>query len=299
MDNSKQEDLDTLYVISSLKKALLSLLRSIRWLLAFSIDKAKALSLFILFFTGLSIGLYLLNPVYYSSRMTLSHIRVDNDYCYELIDNLNSIIDHAKGNTELGKILGLSEPLAKNIKRIKYDVLNDNLAKRYSDSSTVLLPFSIVVDVYDNSVLDSLQKGFLNYLESNDYAIRRKTIDEEALLKTEKKLKEEILENDSLKLLVNKSIVPRATGTGIILGEPIDPVSVYKRGLELYEREISLNKKKLLNNSFELIVGFSKKTKPANVGLLFYVMAGFLFGYFTGLLVLLNKRFKPLVKKDF
>ena len=50
-------------------------------------------------------------------------------------------------------------------------------------------------------------------------------------------------EIDSLKQIVNQSIIPRVTGNGIILGEPIDPVSIYRRAMDIFDKQLVLAKK--------------------------------------------------------
>lgn len=292
MEEKKQEDLDMIYLINSIKKFFIGIIRSIQWVLDLSIKKFKQLSLFLLVSIGLGYLLFNSQKPFYTSELSVSHIRLENDYCQQMIDNLNSLLIGTSDRTNLSSALSLSVENAKEIKKISYVPLNSNISEKFADSINVLLPFKVVVEVYSNDVLDTLQNRLMGYLENNTYANRRKQIELNSLLKTENRIEEEILETDSLKNLVNQGIVPRGSGNGIILGEPIDPIGVYKRGLELYERELLLKKKQILNNSFELMVGFAKKPKPSNPGLIFYVSICLLFGYVIGIIWISKKEMR-------
>jgi hypothetical protein len=289
MEDKKQEDLDMLYVLRSVKNGILNIVRSITAIFAFSLKNIKVLLLFIIISTALCLGIFFLQKPYYTSTLSISHIRVENDYCYQMIANLNGYIDN-KSNSGLTQQLGLDRGMAEKIISIKFLPLNENIAIRFADSVSVMLPFKVKVEVYDNSILDSLQNKILNYLETNEYARTRKDLEKLSLEKTEKRVDAEIIEIDSLKRLVNQGIIPRSSGQGIILGEPIDPITIYKRGMDLYERKLLLDKKKLLNNSFELMVGFTKSPKSSNSGQLLYICIGILLGYVFGLLWLAKKQ---------
>lgn len=293
MKDNQQEDLDALYVLRSIKKGIANLFKAVFWLLRFSYRKALTLLIFIIICVSLFSGIHSLQKPYYSSELIISHTRFENDYCAVMINNLNTYVISSDNRSEIANELSLPLSEAQEIISIKYAPLNANLATKYMDSVFVFLPFKVEVEVYNNEVLDKLQKGIMDYLENNEYATKRKEIEKESLDKTETRIKSEILETDSLKRLVNQSIVPRGgSATGIILGEPIDPVNVYKRSLDLYERQLLLNKKQTLNNSFEVIVGFIKKPKPANAGLLFYISLGILVGYILGIIWALKQEFK-------
>jgi hypothetical protein len=295
MENNKQEDLDMLYVLRSINKGIGRFFRSIVWLFEFSLKNFRTLALFIIVFVALCLGIYLLKKPYYRSQLSISHIRFENDYCYEMVESLDSYIT-GNENPALAERLSISKNDAAKVQSIKYKPLNENIASRFIDSVSVLLPFKVEVEVYDNSVLDTLQKGILKYLESNRYATKIKEIEKQVLEKTEQRLEKEITEIDSLKKIVNAGIVPRSSGNGIIFGEPLDPVLIYKRGMDLYEKKTFIAKKKLLNNSFEVIIGFGKSPKRANYGKVFYIGIGLLGGYLIGLLWLLKKRANSLKK---
>lgn len=291
MEDNKQEDFDILFVLRSIKRSFIGVFENLLWLINFSIRKAPVLIVFISLSVLISIGLKQLQTPFYKSEMAISHIRFDNESCKSVVNSINSFINpNTEDQPELAKELSLSAEYAKNIVSVTYSPLNERVAERYMDSVHILLPFKIEVDVYDNFVLDTLQVKLLNYLENNEFVVKRKKIELQIIESTQEKIKKEIAETDSLKRLVNQSIVPRGGGgTGIVLGEPIDPVSVYKRGFELYERNLQFGRKKELNSSFELIFGFVKKPNPSNVSWTVFVFTGIIFGYIIGILWLLRR----------
>ena len=282
MENNRQDDLDMLTLFGSIRLAIRRIFVSLGNVVRTSIRNGITISIFMAIGVALFLGLYFLSKPYYSSELLINHTRLDNDYCREMVENLNSIIDSKSKNKVLARKLGHSIELAEMVKSIEYGVVNENVSKRFADSTYVFLPFKVEVDVYDKSVLDSLQVSILNYLENNEYALRRKAIDVQHFALLETRLKRELTELDSLKRIVASGIVPRASGQGIILGEPIDPVMIYKRGSELYEKLLFVKRRQELINSFEVAVGFSQSAKRASPGKLVYIGLGLLIGYLMG-----------------
>ena len=287
-DNNSQEEIDLLAIFNNIKRGFSNLLQWIRKSISFILQNIKTLFVFILLGVGISIGIFSLKKTVYISDLTMSHTRLNNSECFALVNDLTKLLDNSN-NTDivLAKKLSIDVKTAKQIKSISYKAVNGTLEKNYRDSTFALLPFKIEVKVYDSSILDSLQKGILKYFESNEYASKRKKINRDYLDKIEEKIKGEVIAIDSLKQLVDKSILPRSLGNGIILGEPIDPVKVYQAGMDLYKTQLSINEQRELNNSFEIVIGFS----PAipSVTLLFYIFVGIVSSFVLGLLWLYRK----------
>ena len=290
MENKNQEDMDMMIVLKSIKNAILWVVNSFIWVFEFSLRNIVTLLSFIGIALGVGITLYNLKKQTYLSTMSVSHIRVDNDYCFLMIAGLNGYAE-AEDYKGLATALSIDEKTASQIKEFKYSPLNLNIAQRFADSVSVHIPFKVTVEVNDVSILDTLQKGILNYLESNEFALKTKEIEKENLWKTEVRIRKEIMELDSLKRIVNQSIIPRGTGSGIILGEPIDPVAIYKNAMESYEKLLRVNDRLQLNNSFELMVGFSKNSKPSGLNIIHYIFLSVLIGYFLGFFWLVKKHY--------
>jgi hypothetical protein len=290
MEENRQEDLDMLTILGSIRKGIVSIGRSIAWLFRFSLSNSLKLLLFIAVAVIVSLAVSWFRKPYFRSQVTFTHGRVNNDFCMHLVKNLDSYINPEVNNVVLATQLKIPVKYAEEVRSFEYKLVNENIARRFADSLTVLLPFHIEVEVYDPEILDTLQNAILGFLESNEYALKHKRIDTEQLDEMEQRIDKEMIETDSLKKLVNEGIVPRTSGNGIILGEPIDPVAVHKRGLELYDRKLQIRKRRLLNNSFEVLVGFNNSVKRASHGRLFYIAIGVAAGYLIGLFYLLGRR---------
>ncbi len=222
---------------------------------------------------------------FYKASVCFSHQRLNDEYCSEMTKGISELVGKRANDAFLAKKLSVSESVVQNLKSIKHEILNQGLAKFYKDSSDVKLPFKIEVETFDISTLDTLQAGLLNYFESNAYASKVKEIDMVLLTQKEARIKEELKEIDSLKLIVSKSIIPRSTGTGIILGEPVNPMSLYNSSNFFYDKQTEVKRKELLNNSFYVVVDFSENAKPASLGKLSFLVIGFLFGWMLGLII--------------
>lgn len=293
MENNKQEDLDLLWVLKGIQKSISRLLNLIQWLIDFTFKKFWHLLLFVSAGLAIGISMSVLEKPYFSSQLIVAHNRLENDYCSEIINNLNSTIIEKTDNTALSDALGISSRYARAVKSFSFVNLRRTEVKEKIDSLFLLKPFKIEIEVYNNEVLDTLQNALVNYLESNEYAASRKKSDQEILLKIENKLIAESRQVDSLKTLVNKGIVPQSTGTGIILGEPINPISIYKQSMDLYEKQMLIKHKIAFNNSFEAVVGFTKNAMPKNSHFKsLYILAGILLGYLTGMIYLIRRNIK-------
>ena len=274
---SPKGDIDLLYILSSIKNGVSDL---INWTINTTIKKIVVVIIFVA--TGLGIGFLVFSfkkPVYISD-LTIAHTRFDNDQCFELVNNLtklNGVPD------QTSKVLNISSEMANEIKGIFYQPINPRTTKLYNDSALVIIPFKISVEVYTPGVLDTLQQKLMNYLESNDYGVKRKMLKKAYLEQYEQKIKNEILAIDTLKNIVNQSIKHKNQGNGVLIDEPIDPVKISQRSVELINAELKIKEQQQLNNSFELMVGFNGGVrKTANLMLsMFY---GFLVGYLFALI---------------
>jgi uncharacterized protein YneF (UPF0154 family) len=281
-ESQLKDEIDLVSVFDSIKKAILGFVHWIQHLIQVSINNIKIMLLFVSIGVGISVGIFFTKKPVYTSTLSMSHTRLNNGQCMELINGLTKTPDK---NKALSQKLNISADMATQIKDISCK-LEGNLAN--IDSLTKISDFKIEVKVYDFSILDSLETKILNFLESNEYARKRKVLDRAYLDNLEDKTKKQIIAIDSLKTIVEKSILPRSIGNGIILGESIDPVKVYQESMSLYQTELRISKDRELNNSFEVIVGFSTAVPTAN--LLMNIIIGLFSGYIIGLIWVLRKK---------
>lgn len=284
MENQK-EDIDLISIVRNIKNSFVNL---INWVYNTTINKFLVIFIFIGVGVGLGFLTYNVKKTVYLSDLTISHVRFDNDQCYELVNNLTKL----KGKeAQLAKILKTDVKIMQEVKNITFQPINPRVSKIFTDSVMVMQPFKIIVEVYDPVIFDTLESSIMNYLETNEYGVKRKLIKKDYLEKFEEKVKKEILSIDTLKRIVYQSIAQKNTGNGIIIDEPIDPVKISQKALELYNTQLKTQEESILNNSFELIVGFNGGVpKTANMQLsMFY---GFLIGYVLGLIWLFRREKK-------
>ncbi len=279
IDNDPEEkEIHLNNIFRSIKNGFVNLFRAFGKLISLATKNIKTLILFVIIGVGVSMGIFFLQKPVYNSALTISHARLNNGQCSDLVNGLSKITN----DTLLADKLGIDIKIAQQIKTISYSSISkDDSILKFSD-------FKIVVKVYNARILDSLQKGIMNFLESNEYATKRKQINRLYLDKFEERVKGEIIAIDSLKGIVDKSILPRSLGNGIILGESIDPVKVYQEGMNLYKSQLKINEQRELNNSFEIILGFSPATSSSN--LIVNIFLGFIFSLLLGLSWLLIKK---------
>lgn len=284
MENNSpvKEEIDLIYLLRATRDGITTF---INWIINFSIKNILVLLVFMAIGGGIGFGVFNVKKEVYISDLSIAHNRFDNDQCFELINNLTKL----NGKEDLlSKKLGITREMAAEIKSLSYEPINPRVSKIYNDSVEVRYPFKVIAEVYNQNILDTLQRKIMQYLETNEYGVKRKELEKEYLEDYEQKLKNEIQAIDTLKRLVNQSIAHKNMGNGVIIDEPIDPVKISQRAVELYNAQLKTKEKQKLNDSFELIVGFNGGVrKTANV--LMSSVYGVLAGYLIGLMLLYRR----------
>ena len=87
---------------------------------------------------------------------------------------------------------------------------------------------------------------------------------EEAKRQRLEALKEDFIEKirglDSLKNILNTTIVPRSNGQGVILGEPISPIDAYEMMQKFYDDQKEIEEQLTLLQNIEILQPFLKIT---------------------------------------
>ena len=173
---------------------------------------------------------FIIPPAYEVHGIFVSNF-IPAKYCSILIENLS----RAKDIGLLSRQLKINHETAGTIESIKLVPMTDTFDFDRKDTALSLFAMHLVVTELNN--IDTIQSGLIDYLENNEYARKRKEARVRSLLSLRESLRDKIRSFDSLKILVNNSIVPRGQGQGIILGEPVDPLSIYEAELS-YNKEI-------------------------------------------------------------
>lgn len=304
MDNnsSNNEEIDLRYVFMKLGKLISGLWNAIITFISNCIQiLKKRWGLIIIFFligTGSGIGLYYYSTPVYTSTMVLSSRTLSNEFCSDIIYSLNSIIED-NSYTILSKKISISTSSAKSIVKLEFDNYNEKLKKKYDSKDTVVLglPFKIKAYSYTNTVFDTLQKALVNYLENNEYSMKRKKVKIQNINSLKEKIENDIHDLDSLKFTIANNMTPRGTEKGFVFGQPIDPLNTFKEGIILFKEKLELNSSLELIDNIQVIQDFVPRAKPDSPKLVknivLYGASGFLLGL---LLAFYLERKKILVR---
>jgi len=197
---------------------------------------------------------YIITPAYQTEGMFVSSI-LPGKYCSLLLQNLNKL-KGTKNLPLLAQQLKIPVEASGDIQSITMLPLRDTFTLERRDTALSLFRIELVLKKMDN--LDTIQWGLLNYLENNEYAIKRKDAKRKALESLKIVLSKKLESLDSLKEIVNSSIKPRSEGKGIILGEPIDPVSVYQAEMAYYKEQLVTDQALAIIDNIEVIQPFLK-----------------------------------------
>ncbi len=164
----------------------------------------------------------------------------------------------------------------------------------------------VVMTVEDYEPLVDIQDSLLRYLSENSYVKKRIEIDEKNLQNRKQKIREEMKNLDSLRIVLLSNIkslteVNREGSNNVILGEnqQPDPIRVYLEDLRLYDEEQLIDRRLYLRDSFELLDGFGTfKSANAITLLRITIYAGFGALIFAYVIILLTEFNQYLVRKE-
>lgn len=197
---------------------------------------------------------YFIKPAYKTEGIFISNI-LPGKYCSMLLKNLNGLKGE-KNNPVLAGQLKITNEAASDIHSIRMSAMRDTFLIERKDSTLSLFKITLLLKSVQH--LDTIQWALVNYLENNEYALKRKEARRKALQAMKDNLNIKLQGLDSLKKIVNNSIVPRSEGKGIILGEPIDPVNIYNAEISYYREQLNIDQSLATIDNIEIIQPFFK-----------------------------------------
>ena len=205
---------------------------------------------------------YVLKPAYRTQGIFVSNI-LPGKYCSILLENLNSLKGE-KNKSVLSNQLKVSSDVTGDIQSIDLSTMRDTFLIDRRDSTLSLFKITLILSSVRH--LDSIQWALVNYLENNEYTIKRKEAKRKALEAMKANLNYKLQSLDSLKNIVNSSIIPRSQGQGIILGEPIDPVSIYQAEVAYYREQLNIDQSLATIDNIEILQPFFKLNQTNHPG---------------------------------
>jgi hypothetical protein len=229
---------------------------------------------------------YVIPPSYKTNAILVSDM-LPASYCVTLLENLNEL--RKPGNIPtLAKELNISTDAAWQIKGITpTGFYKDSFAIEKRDSSMSV--FTVSLALQDMRYLEEIQGGIISYLENNEYIRKRKAERTKSWQTQIAELDVRRKNLDSLRIIINNSIISRSHGQGIILGQPIDPITVYQAETNYLKERLSLQERLATINHIEVLQPFFKLNEynsPNYNKLLNYAfIASFLFALLVVLLI--------------
>jgi hypothetical protein len=189
-------------------------------------------------------------------------------YCALMIGEL----DRHTGEPLVGERLHIGNDVAGNITSLELLPMAEKLDVRDS----VLQGFILRIWLKNVDQLDSIQKALIGYFENNDFALRQKTERNAGLTALRDGLDRQIRSLDSITPIVNSSVLPHNTGQGMVLWQPVDPVSVYRARDSFLIQRIRVESELTRTDNIEVVQSFSRLSKPnfPKLGVLFLWVAG-------------------------
>ncbi len=273
------------------------------------------------------------NKPYYSTSMLISSSYFNTRLFENNIEELN-VLCKEEERTGLAKLLALDVEVAKNIKEFHYEplvseqdivdieVLKQKLGElKVGDEDIQKIvdqlyiqnkrTYILSVDVFDNSMIETLQGSLIGYFKNNPYVknrIRITKINQQNLIA---KLKADIKQLDSLKHLFNLNMKANAnrkdesTSNNVYVGESgnLNPTTFYNQSISLYKQLQSTETALELGTDFEVRDSFTVFTEPSSPSIIkeiAYAMAIFLgLAYALILLLEINKYLSRVEKERF
>jgi hypothetical protein len=182
-------------------------------------------------------------------------------------------IEQLRSNGEYGAIaslLGITEDQARKICRI--DSRNINYEPLIKDVSTQKVPFYIIVEVSDASVLPGLQSALVKYINEPPFVKTRLKLNEQNYLSELSMIQKQLLYMDSLKGFFLQSAKNQEAGAVTSLN------NLNKSQNELYARMRDLEGALKFNQNIEVLDGFVGHQAPVRQKYLMAILAGMVIG---------------------
>lgn len=225
---------------------------------------------------------YLIKPSYKTEAIFISDM-IPARYCTNLVQNLNEL--RRPGNIpELARTLNIPQDAAWQIQGIIPTAApKDTFVVEKRDSSMSLFRVTLILSSMQH--IEAIQDGLVQYLEGNDYVRKRKEARLNNLVTQKADLELRIKSLDSLRTIVNNSVIPRSQGQGIIFGEPINPVSVYQAEVAYLRDKLNIQERIATIDNIEVLQPFFKMNEYNHPNYDKYLNYAFIASFLFGLLV--------------
>jgi hypothetical protein len=205
---------------------------------------------------------YILPKQYQTKALFITH-ELPAEVCAIELGNLNQLLKDKSNSALVADRLQISLDAAKALRSVTAKVNEDIfVTNKKEEVDTTNRIFQVTIRLKNPQFTDTVQNSLVRFLENNPYSVRRKEIKRAALHQLKANLLKKVQSFDSLKSIVNSSIIPRSSGQGIILGEPVNPVSIYQAEISYYKEQLKVDEELTLIENIEIIQPFLKLNAP-------------------------------------
>ncbi|GAC1420336.1 MAG: hypothetical protein NVSMB67_12510 [Flavisolibacter sp.] len=258
--SKNSDEIDILYFFNPIIKGFKGMGRSTN---TYFQNLKKNFLLFLLsflFLAALGYSFRFIFPGYYKTKAIFITKVMPLKLCSEMFININTLVSEGKNENIIADQMKMSVVAARAIKKI-YTGREDSLVN-YDHNDSGYKSFELILVVNDKSKISEIQEGILNFLQNNGYAKRHLEARKKTLQDLSFDLVTRIKNMDSLKDILSRSVVPRSSGQGIILGEPVSPISAYEVQLKYFKLLSDYRQELSLLQNFEVVQPFLQIQNP-------------------------------------
>jgi hypothetical protein len=203
------------------------------------------------------LGYFLLAPKDYESQMLISSDILTESYSKILVSDLNKLIVE-KNPAAISSKLQLSENQSSSLVEIE---IKSSIEKSEFIKEQEKNYLTIICQSEDNTLWPNLQKGLINFFESNDFVKTRVEHRRKYITQIVEKIDKELIDLNELKARITNGQMTQSSKDNLVL---FDPTTVNSKILELNKEKINLQNSLETVNSIQLVEGFTVFEKPAN-----------------------------------
>ena len=250
------EEIDLLYFFNPLVRGLKSLgLGCKNYIIKLQRNVFLFLILMIVI-SAIGFSLRFLLPKYFKTEAIFVSYNLPAGFCSSIINDLQNLVGTVNNASVLAEQLKISSASANAIKYVSAEPMDSLTYMNRKD--TTASAFKINLMVKEAGSIPFIEEGLKNFLEKNEYSIKRKEAKRQTLIAMRNNYIERIKGLDSLKNILNNSVVPRSNGQGIILGQPISPIEAYEVMQKFYNQQKEVEEQLALLQNVEIVQPFLK-----------------------------------------
>lgn len=203
------------------------------------------------------------------AEMTVSYAQLEKKIYADMLYKAEQLRSSGQ-YPALATLLGLTEEQVRKIHRI--DSKNIHFEPLIKDISTQKVPFYIVVEVYDESVLPDLQNALVRYINEPPFVKARLKLNEQNYLAELNLIRKQLVYMDTLKVILLRNLKEPDAGAVASLN------NLNKSQNELFARIRDLQGAQQFNQNIEVMDGFVGHQVPLAQKFIPYLFIGMAIG---------------------